>query len=95
MSNDNPTEESVNLDSYEPTQGPKHGFFERLYTGTGGFPIVSRRKFFYTLSAVRSYTAGESAWSKGYKHAIHALEHYVISGDVDDFRRVLVSEGRK
>ncbi|MGW6621179.1 protein translocase subunit SecF [Nocardia sp. NPDC055002] len=52
MSNDNPTEESVNLDSYEPTQGPKHGFFERLYTGTGGFPIVSRRKFFYTLSAV-------------------------------------------
>ncbi|MFE9783811.1 protein translocase subunit SecF [Nocardia salmonicida] len=52
MSNDNPTEESVNLDSSEPTQGPKHGFFERLYTGTGGFPIVSRRKFFYTLSAV-------------------------------------------
>ncbi|MEV0769338.1 protein translocase subunit SecF [Nocardia salmonicida] len=52
MSNDNPTEESVNLDKYEPTQGPKHGFFERLYTGTGGFPIVSRRKLFYTLSAV-------------------------------------------
>ncbi|MFD4440429.1 protein translocase subunit SecF [Nocardia sp. NPDC058519] len=52
MSNDNPTEESVNLDSYEPAQGPKHGFFERLYTGTGGFPIVSRRRFFYTLSAV-------------------------------------------
>ncbi|MFD6452438.1 protein translocase subunit SecF [Nocardia sp. NPDC055165] len=52
MSNDKPTEESVNLDSYEPTQGPKHGFFERLYTGTGGFPIVSRRKFFYALSAV-------------------------------------------
>ncbi|MEV0545701.1 protein translocase subunit SecF [Nocardia salmonicida] len=52
MSNDKPTEESVNLDSYEPTQGPKHGFFERLYTGTGGFPIVSRRKMFYTLSAV-------------------------------------------
>ncbi|MGW6700078.1 protein translocase subunit SecF [Nocardia sp. NPDC055049] len=51
MSNDKPTEESVNLDS-EPTQGPKHGFFERLYTGTGGFPIVSRRKFFYALSAV-------------------------------------------
>ncbi|MFE1594851.1 protein translocase subunit SecF [Nocardia sp. NPDC058705] len=52
MSNDKPTEESVNLDKYEPTQGPKHGFFERLYTGTGGFPIVSRRKFFYTMSAV-------------------------------------------
>ncbi|MCR5857923.1 EAL domain-containing protein [Mesorhizobium sp. J428] len=41
----------------------------------------------YTLSAVRGYVAGESMWSKGYKQAIHSLEHYVTSGDVDDFRR--------
>lgn len=41
----------------------------------------------YTLSAVRSYVGGESMWSKGYKQAIHSLEHYVTSGDVDDFRR--------
>ncbi|MFD6393429.1 protein translocase subunit SecF [Nocardia sp. NPDC055029] len=51
MSNTHPTEETVYLDKAEPSQGPKHGFFERLYTGTGGFRIVNRRKFFYALSA--------------------------------------------
>ncbi|MBL1076729.1 protein translocase subunit SecF [Nocardia sp. 2] len=30
---------------------PQHSFLERLYTGTGGFKIVSRRKFYYSLSA--------------------------------------------
>jgi diguanylate cyclase (GGDEF)-like protein/PAS domain S-box-containing protein len=40
----------------------------------------------YTLSAVRSYAAGESVWSKGYKQAVHALEHFVATGDVDEFR---------
>ncbi|MGW6425258.1 protein translocase subunit SecF [Nocardia sp. NPDC055053] len=51
MSNTHPTEDTVYLDKAEPSQGPKHGFFERLYTGTGGFRIVNRRKFFYALSA--------------------------------------------
>ncbi|MFD4428581.1 protein translocase subunit SecF [Nocardia sp. NPDC058497] len=51
MSNTHPTEETVYLDKAEPSQGPKHGFFERLYTGTGGFRIVNRRRFFYALSA--------------------------------------------
>ncbi|MCC3312748.1 protein translocase subunit SecF [Nocardia africana] len=31
---------------------PKHGFFERLYTGTGGFRIVGRRKLYYGIAAV-------------------------------------------
>ena len=47
----------------------------------------------YTLSAVRSYSAGESIWSKGYKQAIHALEHFVVSGDVDEFREFESSIG--
>lgn len=47
----------------------------------------------YTMSAVRSYTAGESIWSKGYKQAIHGLEHYVMSGDVAAFRRFETSIG--
>ena len=40
-----------------------------------------------TLSAVRAFTAGESSWSKGYKQGIHSLEHYIASGDVEEFRR--------
>ncbi|MEV6768923.1 protein translocase subunit SecF [Nocardia sp. NPDC051030] len=47
----------------------KHSLFERLYTGTGGFEIVGKRKFYYLLSllfvviavasiAVRGFTLG-------------------------------------
>src|SRR5690242_21855852 len=32
--------------------GPKHGFFVRLYTGTGAFEVVGRRKFWYAISGV-------------------------------------------
>ncbi|HEX2212891.1 MAG TPA: protein translocase subunit SecF, partial [Mycobacterium sp.] len=31
---------------------PKHGFFVRLYTGTGAFEVIGRRKFWYAVSAV-------------------------------------------
>ncbi|MCO5160739.1 MAG: EAL domain-containing protein [Mesorhizobium sp.] len=40
----------------------------------------------YTLSAVRSYVGGESFWSKGYKQAIHSLEHYAAHGDPEMLR---------
>ncbi|MGW5439448.1 protein translocase subunit SecF [Nocardia asteroides] len=49
MTNVNPTDDTVYLDKVD---GPQHGFFERLYTGTGGFPIVGRRKLLYTLAAI-------------------------------------------
>ncbi|MFD6272722.1 protein translocase subunit SecF [Nocardia asteroides] len=49
MTNVNPTDDTVYLDKVD---GPRHGFFERLYTGTGGFPIVGRRKLLYTLAAI-------------------------------------------
>lgn len=41
-------EEAVDQPPEESTQG----FFERLYTGTGGFQIVGRRKVYYTISAL-------------------------------------------
>lgn len=31
---------------------PKHGFFVRLYTGTGAFEVIGKRKLWYTVSAV-------------------------------------------
>ncbi|MEV5647571.1 protein translocase subunit SecF [Nocardia sp. NPDC052254] len=41
------------VDEPEPTANtPRHGFFERLYTGTGGFQIVGRRKLYYGMAAV-------------------------------------------
>jgi preprotein translocase subunit SecF len=32
--------------------GPRHGFFVRLYTGTGAFEVMGRRKLWYTVSTV-------------------------------------------
>lgn len=31
---------------------PKHGFFVRLYTGTGAFEVIGRRKLWYAVSGV-------------------------------------------
>jgi diguanylate cyclase (GGDEF)-like protein/PAS domain S-box-containing protein len=41
----------------------------------------------YMLSAVRSYVAGESLWSKGQKDAIYYLGLYASSGDEVDYFR--------
>ncbi|OBK17673.1 protein translocase subunit SecF [Mycobacterium asiaticum] len=34
----------------EKTTGPQHGFLSRLYTGTGAFEVVGRRKLWYAVS---------------------------------------------
>ncbi|GFG49392.1 protein translocase subunit SecF [Mycolicibacterium agri] len=34
------------------TEAPKHGFFIRLYTGTGAFEVVGRRKMWYWISGL-------------------------------------------
>ncbi|RMS15539.1 Sensory box/GGDEF domain/EAL domain-containing protein [Pseudomonas coronafaciens pv. coronafaciens] len=39
----------------------------------------------YTMSAVRSYVAGESLWSKGQKDAIHYLSLYANTHDEGDY----------
>ncbi len=31
---------------------PRHGFFNRLYTGTGGFDVMGRRKMFFGITAL-------------------------------------------
>ena len=43
---DNAIDDSV----VDQTALPKHGFLSRLYTGTGAFEIVGRRKFYYALT---------------------------------------------
>ena len=36
----------------ESSDAPKHGFFVRLYTGTGAFEVIGRRKMWYTISGL-------------------------------------------
>ncbi|WP_123029147.1 protein translocase subunit SecF [Mycolicibacterium stellerae] len=43
--------EAPDLES-SAVDAPKHGFFVRLYTGTGAFEVVGRRKLWYTISGV-------------------------------------------
>ncbi|MET9486391.1 protein translocase subunit SecF [Nocardia sp. NPDC006630] len=44
------TDSELDYESDKSTK--KHSLFERLYTGTGGFEIVGRRKLFYGVAAV-------------------------------------------
>ena len=55
------------VDEPAPTaQAPRHGFFERLYTGTGGFQIVGRRKMYYVAAAVLIVVAVLSIALRGF-----------------------------
>ncbi|MBH0774972.1 protein translocase subunit SecF [Nocardia bovistercoris] len=38
-------------DEPERASAPRHSIFERLYTGTGGFEIVGKRRMYYALTA--------------------------------------------
>jgi preprotein translocase subunit SecF len=43
--------EAPDLESTGPG-APKHGFFVRLYTGTGAFEVIGRRKLWYSISGL-------------------------------------------
>ncbi|MBU3065082.1 protein translocase subunit SecF [Nocardia sp. NEAU-G5] len=45
---------------------PQHGFFERLYTGTGGFRIVGRRRMYYGIAAAMIVIAALSIGLRGF-----------------------------
>ncbi|APE15378.1 protein-export membrane protein SecF [Mycobacterium sp. WY10] len=44
--------EAPDLETVDTSGAPKHGFFVRLYTGTGAFEVVGRRKMWYAISGV-------------------------------------------
>ncbi len=44
--------EAPDLETVDTSGAPKHGFFVRLYTGTGAFEVIGRRKMWYAISGV-------------------------------------------
>lgn len=40
------------IDSVEPAPLPQHGLLSRLYTGTGAFEVVGKRRMYYVIVAV-------------------------------------------
>jgi preprotein translocase subunit SecF len=49
---------------------PRHGFFTRLYTGTGGFDVIGRRKMWFTISGVIIAIAIASILIRGFTFGI-------------------------
>jgi preprotein translocase subunit SecF len=49
---------------------PRHGFFVRLYTGTGAFEVVGRRKLWYTISGLIVAVAVASILLRGFTFGI-------------------------
>src|ERR1700754_425438 len=51
-SNDVDQTDAVEAPGIESVNLPKHSFLNRLYTGTGGFNIIGRRKMWFTISGL-------------------------------------------
>ncbi|MBS1693058.1 MAG: protein translocase subunit SecF [Actinobacteria bacterium] len=49
---------------------PQHGFFVRLYTGTGAFEVIGRRKMWYTVSGLIVAVAIASMLLRGFTFGI-------------------------
>ena len=49
---------------------PKHGFFSRLYTGTGGFDVIGHRKVWFAVSGVIIAIAIASILIRGFTFGI-------------------------
>ncbi|BBX02974.1 protein-export membrane protein SecF [Mycolicibacterium moriokaense] len=49
---------------------PRHGFFTRLYTGTGAFEVIGKRKLWYTISGVIVAVAIASILLRGFTFGI-------------------------
>jgi len=49
---------------------PRHSFFTRLYTGTGGFDVMGKRKFFFAVTALMVAIAATSIVLRGFTFGI-------------------------
>ena len=58
-------------ESTEPAESaPKHGFLNRLYTGTGGFDVIGKRKLWYAVSGIMVAIAVLSMVLRGFTFGI-------------------------
>ena len=67
------TETGVEPEASEATRGealPRHGFFHRLYTGTGAFNVIGRRKLWFGISFLIVAVAVASIVLRGFTFGI-------------------------
>ena len=61
--------EAPDLEATE-AEAPKHGFFVRLYTGTGAFEVIGRRKMWFSISGLIVAVAIASIVLRGFTFGI-------------------------
>jgi preprotein translocase subunit SecF len=64
------TPEVTGVEAAASTQLPRHSFFTRLYTGTGAFEVVGRRRLWYSISAAIVLIALASILIRGFTFGI-------------------------
>ena len=64
------TDHAVETAAVDAGQMPKHGFFNKLFTGTGGFEVVGRRKLWFGITAMILLVAIASIALKGFTFGI-------------------------
>ena len=62
--------DDIALDTAADATAPKHGFFNKLFTGTGGFEVVGRRNLWFTVTGVILLAAIASIVLKGFTFGI-------------------------
>jgi preprotein translocase subunit SecF len=60
----------LGTDTVTGSRLPRHGFFTRLYTGTGAFEVVGRRRLWFTVSALIIVIAIASIAIRGFSFGI-------------------------
>jgi preprotein translocase subunit SecF len=61
---------AVEAPDLESVAAPRHGFFVRLYTGTGAFEVMGRRKLWYSVSGLIVAIALASILLRGFTFGI-------------------------
>ncbi len=64
------TTEAVEAADLESNTAPRHGFFTRLYTGTGAFEVIGKRRLWYTISGLIVAVAIASILIRGFTFGI-------------------------
>ncbi|HEX2283278.1 MAG TPA: protein translocase subunit SecF [Mycobacterium sp.] len=67
---DDVTTSAVEAPDLESVAAPRHGFFVRLYTGTGAFEVIGRRKLWFTVSGLIIAVAIASILIRGFSFGI-------------------------
>lgn len=73
-------------------QAPKHTFFVRLYTGTGAFEVIGKRKLWYTVSGVIVAISILAMLVRGFTFGIDFEGGTKVSMPVDGANGVATSE---